>query len=45
MRIWMRLLRNIQFVCKQVPSIINYMQASGLVEDKTVAHNVKEYAD
>jgi len=45
MRIWMCLLRNIQFVCKQVPSIINYMQASGLVVGKTVAHNVKEHAD
>gem|GEM_PF-662930 len=41
MRIWMRFLRNMQFVCKQVPSIINYMQASGLVVGKTVAHNVK----
>ena len=45
MRIWMRCLRNMQFVCKQVRSIINYMQASGVVVGKTVAHNVKEDAD
>ena len=45
MRIWMRFLRNMQFVCKQVRSIIDYMQTSGLVVGKTVAHNVKEYAD
>ena len=45
MRTWMRFLRNMQFVCKQVPSIINYMQTSGAVVGKTVAHNVKEDAD
>jgi len=45
MQIWMRFLRNMQFVCKQVPSIIDYMQASGLVVCKTVAHNVKEDTD
>ena len=45
MQIWMRFLRNMQFVCKQVPSIINYMQASGVVVGKTVAHNVKKDAD
>lgn len=42
MRIWMRFLRNMQFVCKQVPSIIDYMQASGLVVGKTGPHNVKK---
>ena len=45
MRIWMRFMRNMQFVCKQVPSIIDYMQTSGVVVDKTVAHNVKRDAD
>ncbi len=45
MRIWMRFLRNMQFVCKQAPSIINYMQASGVVVGKTGSHNVKKDAD
>ena len=36
---------NMQFVCKQVPSIIDYMQTSGVVVGKTVAHNVKKDAD
>ena len=42
MRIWMRFLRNMQFVCKQVPSIIDYMQTSGVVVGKTGPHNVKK---
>ncbi len=45
MRTWMRFLRNMQFVCKQVRSIINYMQVSGVVVGKTGSHNVKENAD
>ncbi len=45
MRIWMRFLRNMQFVCKQVPSIIDYMQTSGVVVGKTGSHNVKKDAD
>ncbi len=45
MRILMRFLRNMQFVCKQVSSIIDYMQTSGVVVGKTGPHNVKKDAD
>ena len=45
MRILMRFLRNMQFVCKQVPSIIDYMQTSVVVVGKTGSHNVKEDTD